>query len=62
MDQDEHLWKAEQIAERWGCSPRFVFSLGQRGILPRVVLSPKAIRFRESDILEYEAARLANAR
>ena len=56
-----NLLRAEQVAERWDCSVRFVHSLAARGDLPRVVLSRKAIRFRLADVETFEEARSAHA-
>lgn len=45
---------AKDIAARWNVSVVTVYKLFNDGLLPGLRLSPKNIRFREQDILEYE--------
>jgi len=59
--QVSDLLTAAAVAERWSTSQRFVYSLGERGLLPRVVLSRKAVRFRIQDVEAFEAGRLTEA-
>lgn len=60
QDASQVLLRADQVAERWGTSSRFVYDLGERGVLRRILLSRKAVRFRLSDVQAFELARLAD--
>jgi len=55
----ERLLTASEVAERLGTTERYVWSLGRRGILPRVVLpGGHLVRFTERDVeAMIEAAR-----
>ena len=45
------LLTAAEVAELLGTTERYVWSLGRRGILPRVILpGGRLVRFRESDV------------
>ena len=44
------LLTAAEVAELLGTTQRYVWGLGRRGILPRVVLPGGLVRFRESDV------------
>ena len=47
----ERLLTAAEVAERLGTTERYVWSLGRRGILPRVTLpGGRLVRFQESDV------------
>ena len=44
------LLKVDQVAELLSCSRRLVWRLASEGQLPRVVLGPRCVRFRRSDV------------
>jgi len=45
------LLTAAEVAELLGTTERYVWSLGRRGVLPRVILpGGRLVRFRESDV------------
>jgi excisionase family DNA binding protein len=47
----DRLLTAAEVAERLGTTVRYVWSLGRRGILARVVLpGGRLVRFQESDV------------
>lgn len=47
----DRLLTAGEVAERLGTTERYVWTLGRRGILPRVVLpGGRLVRFQESDV------------
>ena len=46
-----------QVAERWHCSPRYVWSLTASKALPCLYLG-RLVRIRESDLERYEADRI----
>jgi excisionase family DNA binding protein len=47
----DRLLTAAEVADRLGTTERYVWSLGRRGILPRIVLpGGRLVRFQESDV------------
>jgi excisionase family DNA binding protein len=47
----DRLLTAGEVAKRLGTTERYVWSLGRRGILPRVVLpGGRLVRFQQSDL------------
>lgn len=54
---DKYL-STELAAKLTGTSVRYINKLRMSGLLPAVILGPKCIRIRESDIHAYMAARL----
>jgi excisionase family DNA binding protein len=53
----ERLLTVPELAERWRCSPRFVWSLTATGALPVIRLG-RLVRVRVRDLEAFEAARL----
>lgn len=49
-----------QVAERWRCSPRYIWSLTASGALPTLRLG-RLVRLRLSDVEAYETAHLDGA-
>lgn len=47
------LYRVEQVAEILGVSERYVWQLAIDGVLRRVVLASKAVRFRDDDVRAY---------
>ncbi len=48
--QEDTLLSAEEIAERLNVSRSVVYRLASKGILPKVRVSSRLIRFRSSDV------------
>jgi excisionase family DNA binding protein len=44
------LLTAAEVAERLGVTARYVYGLGRRGVLPRVVLPGEVVRFEEAAV------------
>jgi len=44
------LYSAEDIENRLGISRATVYTLARKGILPKIRVSPRLIRFRASDV------------
>ncbi len=50
-EPEQRLLTAAEVAERLGTTERYVWSLGRRGILPRIVLpGGRLVRFAQADL------------
>lgn len=58
---EDRLLKIDEVSERFGVTVETVYKWGQDGTLPRVALSRRAIRYRESDVEQFITERLQKA-
>ena len=50
VNTQDHLLTLREVSERLACSPGLVRRLDARGMLPRVKLGRRSVRYRASDV------------